>query len=90
MTNTHPKNRITDEMLNQIIGDGNPAELFHSGELMAELRQKWAERILAAEMDHHLAQSEEQESGNVRNGHSTKTVLTESDSMPLIAEWLSP
>ncbi len=40
MTNTHPKNRITDEMLNQIIGDGNPAELFHSGELMAELRQK--------------------------------------------------
>ena len=83
MTTSKPKNRITDEMLDQIVGEADPTELFQSGELMAELRRKLAERILDAEMDVHLSQSEEQESGNVRNGHNAKTVLTESGSMPL-------
>lgn len=50
---------------------------------MAEIRRKLAERILDAEMDVHLSQSEEQEMGNVRNAHNAKTVLTESGSTPL-------
>ena len=36
-----------------------------------------------AEMDVHLAQTPEQQEGNVRNGHNAKTVLTDSGSMPL-------
>ena len=82
MTTSKPKSRITDEMLDQIVGDADPTEMFQSGEFMAALRQKLAERVLDAEMDGHLSQSEEQESGNVRNGHNAKTVLTESGSMP--------
>lgn len=53
MTTTNPKNRITDELLDQLVGDADPTELFQSGELMAELRRKLAERILDAEMDVH-------------------------------------
>ena len=83
MTTLKPKTRITDEMLDQIVGDADPTELFQSGELMTELCQKLAERILDAEMDVHLSQSEEQEVGNVRNGHNAKTVLTDRGAMAL-------
>ena len=81
MTDQKTPERISDEMLDQLIGDADATELFQSGELLGELKRKLAERILDAEMDAHLAQ--EQESNNVRNGHNTKTVLTDSGSMPL-------
>ena len=83
MTKPKPKERITDDMLDQIVGAADPTELFQSGELLGELRRKLAERILDAEMDVHLAQAPEQQEGNVRNGHNAKTVLTDSGSMPL-------
>ena len=59
------------------------ATVFHSGELLSELRQRLAERILDAEMEVHLDQGMESERGNTRNGHNRKTVLTDSGSMPL-------
>ncbi len=40
MTTSKPKTRITDEMLDQIVGEADPTELFQSGEFMAELRRK--------------------------------------------------
>ena len=81
MTKTKAQGRIKDEMLDQILGDADPTELFQSGELIGELKRKLAERILDAEMDAHLEQ--DQEVNNVRNGHNAKTVLTDSGSMPL-------
>ena len=81
MTNQKTPERISDEMLDQLIGDADATELFQSGELLGELKQKLAERILDTEMDVHLSQA--QESNNVRNGHNKKTVLTDSGSMPL-------
>lgn len=81
MTNQKTPERISDEMLDQLIGDADTTELFQSGELLGELKQKLAERILDAEMAVHLSQA--QESNNVRNGHNKKTVLTDSGSMPL-------
>lgn len=81
MTDKKPQGRITEELLDRLVGDADPTELFQSGELLGELKRKLAERILDAEMDVHLAQ--EQESDNVRNGHNAKTVLTDSGSMPL-------
>ena len=83
MTKPKPKERITNDMLDQIVGAADPTELFQSGALLGELRRKLAERILDAEMDVHLAQAPEQQEGNVRNGHNAKTVLTDSGSMPL-------
>ena len=83
MTKSKAQGRITDELLDQIVGDADPTELFQSGELLGEMRRKLAERILDAEMDEHLAQPAAQEAGNVRNGHNAKTVLTDSGSMPL-------
>ena len=46
---------ISDEMLDQLIGDRDPQELFRTGELFDELKRRLAERMLDAEMDHHLA-----------------------------------
>ena len=87
MTKSKAQGRITDALLDQIVGDTDPTELFQSGELLGEmrasLRRKLAERILDAEMDEHLAQPAVQEAGNMRNGHNTKTVLTDNGSMPL-------
>ena len=62
-----------------------PRNYFRVAQLLGEMRRKLAERILDAEMDEHLAQPapEQQDQGNVRNGHNAKTVLTASGSMPL-------
>ena len=66
MTISKPKPRITDEMLDQIVGDSDPTELFHGEDLFLELRQKLAERMLDAEMDVHLSQSRVRSSKKVR------------------------
>ena len=83
MNESQQTSRISDEMLDQLIGDRNPQELFHSGELLDELKRRLAERMLDAEMNHHLSRAEEIESGNTRNGHNHKTVLTETSAMPI-------
>ena len=83
MTTTPAKERITETMLDQMLEDEDLPELFHSGELFIELRRKLAERILNAEMDVHLSQPEERLAGNTRNGHNSKTVITDSGTMPL-------
>ncbi len=83
MAAAYSKERITDEMLDEILEGEDLSGLFHSGELFAELRRKLAERILDAEMDVHLSQPEERIAGNVRNGHNPKTVVTDSGPMPL-------
>jgi putative transposase len=57
--------------------------------LLGELKKALAERVLNAEMDHHLADSTQEEvsegdkSGNRRNGYSKKTVLTENEAIDL-------
>ena len=58
-------------------------EAFRSGELIDDLKKAVAERALNAEMDVHLDSEEEQGSGNHRNGHIRKRVLTESGAMDL-------
>ena len=55
--------------------------------MLGELKKALAERVLNAEMDHHLADSTQEEvceaekTGNRRNGYSKKTVLTENEAM---------
>ncbi len=72
---------IPDELLDQLLGGEDAEEAFNNGDLIQELKKALSERILNAELDHHLGKEEEQARGNHRNGHSQKTVLTDNGPM---------
>ena len=77
------KSRISGELLDELLGGEDPREAFRSGELFADLQKSLAERALHAEMEAHLASEEEAGSGNHRNGHNRKRVLTGTGSVEL-------
>jgi putative transposase len=74
---------IGDEVLDKLLDGRDPGTVFESGGLIDELKRRLAERVLNAEIDHHLGKEEEQEAGNHRNGYGTKSVLTESGKLEL-------
>ena len=77
------KSRINAELLDELLAGEDPREAFQSGELFAELQKSLAERALGAEMEAHLSSEEEVGSGNHRNGHNRKRVLTGTGSVEL-------
>lgn len=80
---------IKKEILDELLKDKDPKAIFSSEGLMGELKKALAERVLNAEMDHHLADStqdgvsEADKANNHRNGYSKKTVLTENEALEL-------
>lgn len=72
---------IPDEVLDQLLAGRDAKAAFHDGGFFDELKQALAERVLSAEMDHHLAG--EDEADNVRNGYGKKTVITGSGKIDL-------
>jgi putative transposase len=72
-----------------LLKDKDPKTIFSSEGLLGELKKALAERVLNAEMDHHLADSmqdevsEGEKPGNRRNGYSKKTVLSENEAIEL-------
>ena len=74
---------ITDKMVDALLSGRDPATVFESGGLIDELKKRLAERMLNGEMDHHLGARAEEEAGNHRNGHSSKTVLTDTGKLEL-------
>src|SRR5208282_1417243 len=80
---------IKNEILDELLKDKDPKTIFSSEGLLGELKKALAERVLNAEMDHHLADSTQDEvsagekPGNRRNGYSKKTVLTENEALEL-------
>ena len=80
---------IKKEILDELLKDKDPKTMFSSDGLLGELKKALAERVLNAEMDHHLADSTQDEvsegekPGNRRNGYSKKTVLSENEAMEL-------
>lgn len=72
--------RIPDAVLDQLLGGADPKTAFDPNGLLDELKKAFAERVLNAEMDHHLAADE---GGNSRNGYGKKTVVTESSKLTL-------
>jgi len=80
---------IKSEILDELLKDKDPKTIFSSEGLLGELKKALAERVLNAEMDHHLADSTQEEvsegeaPGNRRNGYSKKTVLTENEAIDL-------
>src|SRR6266699_6251504 len=77
------ENGITDKMVDELLSGRDPATVFESGGLIDELKKRLAERMLNGEMDHHLGAQAEEEAGNHRNGHSSKTVLTDTGKLEL-------
>jgi transposase-like protein len=61
----------------------DPATVFESGGLVDELKKRLAERMLNGEMDHHLGTAAELQTGNHRNGYSSKTVLSDTGKLEL-------
>ncbi len=74
---------IDKEILDQLLSGRDPGDIFSKDGLIDDLKKALAERILNAEMDDHLASDEQKSRGNHRNGHSKKTVLTESSRLTL-------
>jgi putative transposase len=80
---------IKNEILDELLKDKDPKTIFSSEGLLGELKKALAERVLNAEMDHHLADSTQDEvsegekPANRRNGYSKKTVLSENEALEL-------
>jgi len=66
---------LIDSLLSQIQNKDADSILGESG-LAGQLKKQLAERMLAAELTHHLADESQQGNGNQRNGSSSKTVIT--------------
>ncbi len=70
---------IPDQLLDQLLAGADPRTAFDPNGLLDGLKKALAERVLNAEMDHHLAS----EPGNSRNGYGSKTVLTDTGRLEL-------
>ena len=75
---------ISNKLLDELIGEAKTEhDLFGKGGLMKTLSKRLIERMLEAEMDHHLGYekhaTEGNNSGNSRNGKTNKKVILEND-----------
>ncbi len=75
--------RIRKELLDELLAGHDAKTVFENDGLVDELKKALAERILNAELDHHLGREGEQAAGNVRNGTSPKSVLTDTGKLEL-------
>ena len=66
--------RIPDAILDQLLAGADAKTAFDPNGLLDDLKKALAERVLNAEMDHHLAG---EEPDNRRNGYGRKTVVTD-------------
>src|ERR1700676_2597750 len=71
---------IPDAILDQLLAGADPKTAFDPNCLLDDLKKALAERVLNAEMDHHLA---DDEPGNRRNGYGRKTVVTDTGKIEL-------
>jgi putative transposase len=72
--------RIPAAILDQLLAGADPKTAFDPNGLIDDLKKALAERVLNAEMDHHLAG---EDPGNRRNGYGKKTVITDSGQIEL-------
>ena len=78
---------IRDEIIDELLSGQDPQAVFAKDGLLDALKKALAERVLNAELDHHLAEERAQACSEVprnhRNGHSRKTVLSGSGKLEL-------
>jgi putative transposase len=80
---TNKDEGIADEVVDQLLAGRDRSSVFGSGGLIDELKKRLAERMLNAELDHHLTGTAEEEAGNHRNGYSQNTVITDGGKLEL-------
>jgi putative transposase len=68
---------IADELLDQLLAGADAKAAFEKNGLLDELKKALAERVLNAEIDHHLETGEADGRVNSRNGYGKKGVLSE-------------
>jgi putative transposase len=73
--------RIPDAILDQLLAGADAKTAFDPNGLLDDLKKALAERVLNAEMDHHLGG--EEQPGNRRNGYGRKTVITDTATIEL-------
>src|ERR1700739_810600 len=74
---------IADEVVDQLLAGRDPSSVFESGGLIDELKKRLAERMLNAELDHHLGNTAEEDAGSHLNGYRNKTVITNTGKLEL-------
>ena len=74
---------ISKKVLDELLGDRDPNDVFSKDGLLDDLKKALAERILNSELDEHLENEHGSGRTNRRNGTSPKTVQTESSKVPL-------
>src|SRR5215469_11594231 len=72
--------KIPDVIVDQLLAGADASTIFDPNGLLDGLKKALAERVLNAEMDHHLVGDEP---GNRRNGYGKKTVVTDSGQIEL-------
>lgn len=75
--------KFDPELLDALLAGEDPKTVLTSKGLFGDLKKALAERLLNAELEHHLSQPEEDASGNHKNGSSSKTVLTPDEKLEL-------
>ena len=83
MAKSESKTKFSPELLDELLKGQDPKTALSSAGLFGDLKKALAERMLNAELDHHLSRPEEEASGNHRNGTSSKTVLTAEEKLEL-------
>ena len=73
--------KIPDALLDQLLAGADPKTAFDPNGLLDGLKKALAERVLNAEMDHHLAG--EEGTSNSRNGYGRKSVFTDTGKIEL-------
>lgn len=74
---------IEKELLDRLLADRDPEDVFAKDGLLDDLKKALSERILNAELEEHLDVEEGSQAGNRRNGSSQKTVLTDTSKIVL-------
>ena len=80
---------IKNELLDELLTDyGDPKDILGKEGLLHQLQKKIVERVLDAELEHHLgyAVNERSDSSNARNGKTRKTIKTDT-AQP---HWITP
>ena len=74
---------IKKETLDALLAGSEGKDPFGKDGLLDELKKALAERVLNAELDHHLANGSDDGRGNHRNGYSKKSVLTDTGKLAI-------
>jgi putative transposase len=75
---------VAGEMIKQLLREnGDPKALFNKGGLYDQIKKRFIEMVLDAEMDAHLGYRKhrpvEPNNGNSRNGRGSKTIIVDQD-----------